>query len=182
MEWGGGIAFRRVYPAQAYATVVVLVRLDIKMCLIEKITYVLFLAYLIDLNIPRLKRWQLQARNVFKWQKMTFDGRQPLTEDDLWLKTTFYRRQPLMEDDLWWKRTFDGIGPLTEDNLQWKTTFDRVFSISPEKNVYDSSPWLPQHNWLQTGNPISCLNRKKNFMWWKKCMRHRACVHKRRHF
>ena len=34
MEWGGGIAFRRVYPAQAYATVVVLVRLDIKMYLI----------------------------------------------------------------------------------------------------------------------------------------------------
>ena len=63
---GGGIAFRRVYPARAYATVVVLVRLDIKMCLIEKITCVLFLAYLIDLNIPRLKRWQLQARNVFK--------------------------------------------------------------------------------------------------------------------
>ena len=63
---GGGIAFRRVYPARAYATVVVLVRLDIKMCLMEIITYVLFLAYLIDLNIPRLKRWQLQARNVFK--------------------------------------------------------------------------------------------------------------------
>ena len=34
MEWGGGIAFRRVYPAQAYATVVVLVRLDIKIYLI----------------------------------------------------------------------------------------------------------------------------------------------------
>jgi len=39
-------------------------------------------------------------------------------------------------------------------------TFDRVYSILPENNVYDSSPWQPQHNWPQTGNPVSCLNRK----------------------
>ena len=32
-----------------------------------------------------------------------------------------------------------------EDDLQWKTTFDRVFSILPEKNVYNCSFWQPQH-------------------------------------
>ena len=58
------------------------------------------------------------------------------------------------------KTNLDGRGPFTEDDLRWKTTFDRVFSILPEKDVYDSSPWQPQHNWPQTGNPISCLNRK----------------------
>ena len=111
-------------------------------------------------------------------------GRRSLTEDDLWQKTTFDRRRPLTEDDLWRRRTYDGRRPLTEDDLQWKTTFDRVYSILPEKNVFDSSPWQPQHNWPQTGNPISCLNRKKNFPWWKKWTRHHTCasVQKRRHF
>ena len=77
-----------------------------------------------------------------RW-RTTSDGRRPLTEDDLWRKTTFDARQPL-----------------TEYNLRWKTTFERVYSILPEKNVYDPSPWQSQHNWPQTGNPISCLNRK----------------------
>ena len=31
------------------------------------------------------------------------------------------------------------------------------------KIVDDSSPLEPQHNLSQTGNPISCLGRKKNF-------------------
>ena len=45
---------------------------------------------------------------------MTFDGRQPLLEDDLWLKMTFDGGQPfigrwsLIEDDLLWKPNFDG--------------------------------------------------------------------------
>ena len=76
----------------------------------------------------------------------------------------------------WQKMNFDKRWPLTEEDLWWKTTFDRMFSILPEKNVYDSSPWQPQHKWSQTGNPIRCLSRKKNFMWWKKCMRHYACT------
>ena len=36
-------------------------------------------------------------------QKMTFDGRQTLTEDDLQRKADFDRRRPLMKDDLWLK-------------------------------------------------------------------------------
>ena len=84
----------------------------------------------------------------------------PLMEDNLWLKTTFNRRRPSMEDDLWQKTTFDGRRPLMEDDLCRKTTFDRLYRVLPEKNVYDSSPWQSQHNWAQTGNPISGLNRK----------------------
>ena len=34
-----------------------------------------------------------------------------------------------------------------EEDLCQKTTFDRVCSILPETNIYDSSPWQPQHNW-----------------------------------
>ena len=135
-------------------------------------------------------RWPLSKDDL--WGKMTFDGRQPLTEDDLWGKTTFDGRRPLTEDDLWQKTTFDRRRPLTEDDLWRKTTFNKrrpsirciIYSILPEKNVYNSSPWQPQHNWPQTGNPISCLSRKKNFTWWKKCMWHHscACVQKKRHF
>ena len=61
---------------------------------------------------------------------------------------------------IWRRTTLDKRRPLMEDVLRWKTTFDRVYSILPEKNVYNSSPWQPQHNWPQTGNLISCLNRK----------------------
>ena len=110
------------------------------------------------------------------WRKMTFNGRRPLMEDDLWQKTTFDGRRALMEDDFWRKTTFDRRRPLTEYNLWWKSTFDRVYSILPETNVYDSSPWQPRHNWPQTGNPISYINRRKNFTRWKKCKRHHACA------
>ena len=58
------------------------------------------------------------------WQKTTFNRRRPLTEDHLWRKTTFDGRRPLTEDDLWRKTTFDGRRPLTEDDLWRKTTFD----------------------------------------------------------
>ena len=58
------------------------------------------------------------------WQKTTFDGRRPLTEDYLWRKTTIGGRRPLSEDNLWRKRTFDRRQPLTEDDLWRKTTFD----------------------------------------------------------
>ena len=118
------------------------------------------------------------------WRKTTFDRIRPLTEDDLLRKTTFDGRRHLREDNIWRKTTFDRRRPLTEDDLWQKTTFDRVYSILPEKYVYDSSPWRPQHNWSHTGNPISSLSRKKNFTWWKKCTRHYACagVQKRRHF
>ena len=63
------------------------------------------------------------------WWKTTFDGRRPSTEDDLWQKTIF------TEDDLWRRQ------PLTEDDLQYG------YSILPEKNIFDSSPWQLQHNW-----------------------------------
>ena len=39
-------------------------------------------------------------------------------EDNLRLKTTFDGGQPLMEDDLSWRL------PLMEDDLSWKTAFD----------------------------------------------------------
>ena len=89
------------------------------------------------------------------------------------LQNIFCRRQPLTEDDLWRKMTFDGRWPLADDDLGQRMTFDRVYSILPENNVYDSSSWQPQHNWPQTGNPISCLSRKQNFWWLKKCTRQR---------
>ena len=58
--------------------------------------------------------------------KPTFDGRRPLTEDDLRRKTTFNGRRLMMEVDVWWKRTYDGgrLMIMMEDNLWWKTTFD----------------------------------------------------------
>ena len=83
-----------------------------------------------------------------------------LTEDDLQQKTTFDGGWSLTEDNLWQKGIRDGRRLLTQDNFWWKTTLDRVYSILPEKHVFDSTPWQPQHNWPQTGNPISCPNRK----------------------
>ena len=140
------------------------------------------------------------------WKKTTFDGRRPLTEDDLWRKTTL-GRWPLTEDNLWWKTTFNGRRPLMKDDLRWKTTFDGRRPLTEEdlwrkmtfngrrpligcivyyleKMFFDTSPWQPQHIWPQIRNPISCLNRKKNFTWWKKCTQYHACacVQKRRHF
>ena len=57
-------------------------------------------------------------------RKTPFDGRWPLTEDDLWQKTTC----TLLEGTQHWtkmkkrKRTFNGRQPLTEDDLWQKTT------------------------------------------------------------
>ena len=92
-------------------------------------------------------RWPLTEDNL--WWKTTFDGRRSLTEDDLWQKTTWWkttfdRRRPLMEDDLWWKTTFDGRRPLTEDNLQWKTPFDRV-TVYHLKKIF-TTPHLDSHS------------------------------------
>ena len=50
---------------------------------------------------------------------MTFDGRQPLMEDNLWLKTTFDGIWHLIDEEIWWKTTFD-----KEDALLWTTTFN----------------------------------------------------------
>ena len=58
------------------------------------------------------------------WWKATFDGRQPLLEDNLSRKTAFYGRWTLMEEDLWWKTIFDERQPLMEDNLWWETAFN----------------------------------------------------------
>ena len=98
-------------------------------------------------------------------------------EDDLWWKTTSDGRRPPMEENPLWKTTFNGRWPLMEDDLWWK------YHILPESNVENSSPWQLQHNWPQTRNPISCLNRKEYFTWWKKCTRHYTSilVHKRGH-
>ena len=54
-----------------------------------------------------MPHWGLKIK-----KKMTFDGRQPLTEEDLWQKTTFGGGQP------WQKTTFDGRRPLMEDDLK----------------------------------------------------------------
>ena len=57
--------------------------------------------------------------------KRTFDG------ENLWKKTTF------MGVNLWRKTTFDRSRPLKKDDLWQKTTFDRLYSIVPEKNLYN---------------------------------------------
>ena len=57
--------------------------------------------------------------------KDTFDGRQPLMEDDLWWKMTLDERQPLMEDKLRWKTTFDVRRPLIKDDFWWQTILFR---------------------------------------------------------
>jgi len=121
-------------------------------------------------NVGTVPTYNLMEDNLSG--RMTFKGGRPLAEDNLWRKTIFDGRRPLREDKLWWKRTFERRLPLMEDNLCRKTTFDSVYSILPEKNVYDSSPWQSQHNWPQTGNSICCLKWKYNFTWWKKCTRH----------
>ena len=46
-----------------------------------------------------------------------------------------------------------------EDNSQNGEMLDGRVYIT-WKNVDDSSPWQLQHNWPQTRDPISCLNRK----------------------
>ena len=78
-------------------------------------------------------RWPLTEDDLWQkttfdrddfWRKTTFDGRRPLTGDDPWWKMTFDGRRPLMEDDLWQKTTFEGRWPSREDDLWWKTTFD----------------------------------------------------------
>ena len=66
-------------------------------------------------------RWPLTDDDLGR--KTTFDGRRPLTDDDLWRKTTFDERQPLNECELWRKMTFDGRRPLTDNHLWRKTTF-----------------------------------------------------------
>ena len=58
------------------------------------------------------------------WWRTTFDGRQPLKEDNLWWKVTFDGRWHWTEDNLGRKTTLDGRQPLTEDDLWRKTTFD----------------------------------------------------------
>ena len=58
-------------------------------------------------------------------------------------------------------------------SLWWTSSKRKILEVIEEK-----------HNWPQTGNPISCLNRKMNFTWWEKCARHHtfACVQKKLHF
>ena len=56
---------------------------------------------------------------------MTFDGRQPLIEEDLWWKKTFEGRRPSKEEDLWRNKTkFEGKRHLMQDKVWWKMTFD----------------------------------------------------------
>ena len=84
----------------------------------------------------------------------------PSTEDDLRRKTSFDRRQSLQ------KKIFGGRRPLAEDDLWRKTTFDGrrpsigciVFYL---KKMF-MNPHLDSHSITdpQTGNSISCLNRK----------------------
>ena len=72
---------------------------------------------------------------------MTFNWRQPLTEDDLCQKMTFDGRWPLMEDDLWWKTTFDRRWPLMEDDLWYKTTVFCLYSVSLGDALTTATVW-----------------------------------------
>ena len=53
------------------------------------------------------------------WQKMIFDGRQPLTEDDFWwkTKTPFGVGRRSLEDNLQRKKNLYGRQPLMEDDF-----------------------------------------------------------------
>ena len=89
------------------------------------------------------------------WRKTTFDGGQPLTEDDIWRKTNFDGRQPLTEDNLGQKITFDGGQALTEDNLWRKTNFDGRQHLMEEKHwekmTFDKSqPLTKDYFWRKT--------------------------------
>ena len=69
---------------------------------------------------------------------MTFDGRQPLIEDDLWRKMTFVGRGPLTEDYLWWKMTFDKV------YITWKKclrllTLTTTTQLTPNRKSYQLS-------------------------------------------
>ena len=113
--------------------------------------------------------------------KMTFDGRQPLLEDDLWWETTYDGRRPLMEDDLCWKTTFDGRRPSVEDDLQWKTTFTgRRPSMedtlqwkttfagrqpSMEENICMQIVEFGKGIWSQDSKPFRCTLRFAAFFW-----------------
>ena len=100
-------------------------------------------------TVPTFKMHNVGTVPTYKTHNVGTVPTYNLMEDHLWWKT-----------DLWRRTTFGGRRALTEDNLWRKMTVYRVYSILPEKNVYDSSPWQPQQNWSQTGNTISCLNRK----------------------
>ena len=74
------------------------------------------------------------------WWKMTFDGRQPIKEENIWLKPTFHGRQLLKQNDLLWKTTSDEKWPSLEDNLRWnKTLFYSILFISHEQPI----SWFP---------------------------------------
>ena len=75
------------------------------------------------------------------WRRTTFDGRRPLTEDDLWRKTTFDGRRPLTQDNLQRKTTFDKRRPLAEDDLLLKTIIRRKTTFSGIRAL----PHTPHH-------------------------------------
>ena len=74
------------------------------------------------------------------WLVMTtFDGRQPLREDNFRWKTTFDSRRSLMEDNLWCKTAFDGTWPLMEQNKKFETKIfqnqnflDQIIFLEPK--------------------------------------------------
>ena len=84
------------------------------------------------------------------WQKTTFEGRWSFAEGDLWRKTTFDGRQLMMEDVFWWKTTFDGRQLLMEDDFWWKTTYDgRRLMMEDDlwwKTTYDGRQLMMEDN------------------------------------
>ena len=100
--------------------------------------------------------------------KMTFDGRQPLTEDSLWQKTTFNGRWPLTEDDLWRKTTLDRRWPLTEDDLWRNTTLDRRQLLTKDdlwRKTTLSGNWPLMENdlqWKTTFNRVYSILKETN--------------------
>ena len=86
-------------------------------------------------------------------------------ENGLWWKMTFDGRQPLMQDDLWWKMTFNGRQPLLEDNLQWKPICDGRRHLI-EDNLDERRFFMEDNLWSNMTFDGRRLSRKYN-LWWK---------------
>ena len=73
----------------------------------------------------------------------SFDGRRPLTEDDLWRKTTFDGRRPLTQDNFQRKTKFDKRRPLAEDDLLLKTILRRKTTFSGRRPLAHTPHHIP---------------------------------------
>ena len=65
------------------------------------------------------------------------------------------------EDDL---KNKDDLKNGDDLNNEDDTKMSTTLTVLPEKFVDDFSLWHAQQTWLQIGNILRCLNRKKNLM------------------